>query len=165
MTTKYECAQCATKFFSRPESCGSCGCEQFDAVNQGKNSGNVVCRNCGFVGYPQKQLRGHVLITATFWLIAFFLFPSPLCIIFMLFAIVYMVSRRKGLRPYCYQCASGDVYPEGSKQYVARSAGPTKSKTESPETHMKCDDCREWILIGAKKCKHCGSMVSHGHVN
>jgi len=27
-------------------------------------------------------------------------------------------------------------------------------------THMKCPECKENILIGARKCKHCGSVVS-----
>lgn len=26
----------------------------------------------------------------------------------------------------------------------------------SPETHVKCPDCRELILKDARKCKHCG---------
>jgi hypothetical protein len=28
--------------------------------------------------------------------------------------------------------------------------------TPSPDTHVKCPDCRELILKDAKKCKHCG---------
>ncbi len=30
------------------------------------------------------------------------------------------------------------------------------SKDITPETHMRCPDCREFVRIGAKKCKHCG---------
>lgn len=28
-----------------------------------------------------------------------------------------------------------------------------------PETHMKCPDCAELILLDAKVCKHCGCRV------
>lgn len=30
------------------------------------------------------------------------------------------------------------------------------NKTPSPESHVKCPDCRELVLRDAKKCKHCG---------
>lgn len=26
----------------------------------------------------------------------------------------------------------------------------------SPDTHVKCPDCRELVLMDARKCKHCG---------
>jgi hypothetical protein len=29
----------------------------------------------------------------------------------------------------------------------------------SPDTHVKCPDCREFVLRDAKKCKHCGSAL------
>jgi len=32
-------------------------------------------------------------------------------------------------------------------------AGPT------PETHVKCPDCRELVLKDARKCKHCGCTL------
>jgi len=32
-------------------------------------------------------------------------------------------------------------------------AGPT------PETHVKCPDCRELVLKDARKCKHCGCAL------
>lgn len=32
-------------------------------------------------------------------------------------------------------------------------AGPT------PETHVKCPDCRELVLRDARKCKHCGCKL------
>jgi len=32
----------------------------------------------------------------------------------------------------------------------------TTSKDITPETHMRCPDCKEFVRIGAKKCKHCG---------
>ncbi len=32
-------------------------------------------------------------------------------------------------------------------------------KTPTPDTHKRCPDCRELILMDAKKCKHCGCLV------
>lgn len=32
-------------------------------------------------------------------------------------------------------------------------AGPT------PDTHVKCPDCRELVLKDARKCKHCGCAL------
>lgn len=29
----------------------------------------------------------------------------------------------------------------------------------SPETHVKCPDCRELVLRDARKCKHCGCAL------
>lgn len=29
----------------------------------------------------------------------------------------------------------------------------------TPETHVKCPDCRELVLRDARKCKHCGSSL------
>lgn len=32
----------------------------------------------------------------------------------------------------------------------------------TPNTHITCPDCREPILIGASRCKHCGtSLIPH----
>ena len=29
----------------------------------------------------------------------------------------------------------------------------------TPETHVKCPDCRELVLADARKCKHCGTAL------
>ena len=29
----------------------------------------------------------------------------------------------------------------------------------TPETHVKCPDCRELVLHDARKCKHCGTAL------
>lgn len=34
------------------------------------------------------------------------------------------------------------------------------SVTVSPETHVKCPDCRELVLKDARKCKHCGCTLT-----
>ncbi len=31
-----------------------------------------------------------------------------------------------------------------------------KSGAPNPDTHVKCPDCREFVLKDARKCKHCG---------
>ena len=38
---------------------------------------------------------------------------------------------------------------------VATSAGPQPT----PDTHVKCPDCRELVLKDARKCKHCGCSL------
>jgi len=38
---------------------------------------------------------------------------------------------------------------------LIKDTSPT-SKDITPETHMRCPDCKEFVRIGAKKCKHCG---------
>jgi len=31
--------------------------------------------------------------------------------------------------------------------------------TATPDTHVRCPDCRELIRIDARKCKHCGCSL------
>lgn len=33
----------------------------------------------------------------------------------------------------------------------------------TPETHVRCPDCRELVRADAKKCKHCGSALVPQH--
>jgi len=30
----------------------------------------------------------------------------------------------------------------------------------SPETHVRCPDCRELVYVDARKCKHCGTILT-----
>lgn len=39
----------------------------------------------------------------------------------------------------------------------ARSASPQPTAAPTPETHVRCPDCRELVYKDARKCKHCGS--------
>jgi len=41
---------------------------------------------------------------------------------------------------------------------VASSNNSTPAQT--PETHVKCPDCRELVLKDARKCKHCGTALT-----
>jgi hypothetical protein len=34
-----------------------------------------------------------------------------------------------------------------------------KEVAPTPETHVKCPDCRELVLHDARKCKHCGCAL------
>lgn len=35
-----------------------------------------------------------------------------------------------------------------------------KKDGPTPETHVKCPDCRELVLRDARKCKHCGCQLT-----
>lgn len=48
----------------------------------------------------------------------------------------------------CSVCGSTSVSTS-----VPRGAGI------SPDTHVKCPDCRELVLKDARKCKHCGTAL------
>lgn len=37
---------------------------------------------------------------------------------------------------------------------------PSIKDRATPETHVRCPDCRELVLIGAKVCKHCGAKLT-----
>jgi hypothetical protein len=37
---------------------------------------------------------------------------------------------------------------------------PNFEDPPDPQTHVKCPECREFILKDARKCKHCGSVIS-----
>jgi len=37
--------------------------------------------------------------------------------------------------------------------------GKVKEEGPSPETHIRCPDCAEYILKEAKVCKHCGCKL------
>lgn len=34
----------------------------------------------------------------------------------------------------------------------------------TPDTHVRCPDCREFVFIEAAKCKHCGTKLNPGAV-
>ena len=48
----------------------------------------------------------------------------------------------------------GIIFCAVSKNLAIKAEiGPT------PDTHVKCPDCRELILKDARKCKHCGTSL------
>ena len=42
---------------------------------------------------------------------------------------------------------------------LIKDTSPT-SNDITPETHMTCPDCKEFVRIGARKCKHCGCIFT-----
>lgn len=51
----------------------------------------------------------------------------------------------------CSQC--------GANKGLFFTTGGKKSSQVSPDTHLKCPDCRELVLKDARKCKHCGCAL------
>lgn len=42
---------------------------------------------------------------------------------------------------------------------VLPSRKPTSNSTPHPDTHVRCPDCREFVLRDARVCKHCGCKL------
>lgn len=40
-----------------------------------------------------------------------------------------------------------------------KRAAAARAATPTPETHVKCPECREFVLRDARKCKHCGTAL------
>lgn len=38
----------------------------------------------------------------------------------------------------------------------SQKAAPRDPNAPSPDTHVRCPDCREFVYKDARKCKHCG---------
>lgn len=38
----------------------------------------------------------------------------------------------------------------------SQKAPPADPNAPSPDTHVRCPDCREFVYKDARKCKHCG---------
>lgn len=107
-----------------------------------ENAMKVICRNCGLVAHSQRRLKGNVLITLILLLCA--IVPG----------IIYMIWRRSGLKNSCFKCASENVFPVDSDAAVELMESKTPRGTQ-----MRCPECKEWIINGARKCKHCGSAI------
>lgn len=39
------------------------------------------------------------------------------------------------------------------------AAAVSDAERATPETHVRCPDCRELVRMDARKCKHCGSAL------
>lgn len=101
-------------------------------------SREYVCCACGTRGVPVKKLRGSTWITLL--LLLFYLVPG----------LIYMIWRRGGRSHECAKCGSSEVIPVDS---------PRANQIATPDTHVKCPDCRELVLRDARKCKHCGCAL------
>lgn len=106
----------------------------------------VKCNQCGHVG--ASKLRGSA------W-ISFFLF----CFVMMVPGVIYMIWRRGGLGV-CGSCGSDNVILNTVAQAQANAKQNNISSIESTADQVRCPECRELIRFDAKKCKHCGSVVT-----
>lgn len=102
------------------------------------DAGQMLCSRCGTKGVPVRPLRGSTLITII------------LLICFFVPGLIYMIWRRGG-KPACAACGSDALIPVGS---------PAAAGVITPQTHVKCPDCRELVLHDARKCKHCGCALT-----
>ncbi len=76
---------------------------------------------------------------------------------FGLWLIVWLfVSRLRFGGWVCTQCGSEDVTTNVPGNAAAMPAVPPGV---SPLTHVRCPDCREFVLAEARKCKHCGTAL------
>jgi RNA polymerase subunit RPABC4/transcription elongation factor Spt4 len=107
----------------------------------------MICRNCGHTGHPERRLKGHFLITVI--LLLCYIIPG----------IIYMIWRRAGVRDSCTKCGSENIVDAASPAGVAAA-----HEMFSPNTHVKCPDCKELVRKDANKCKHCGTSLTPGAV-
>ncbi|MES2959779.1 MAG: hypothetical protein V4792_16440 [Pseudomonadota bacterium] len=42
---------------------------------------------------------------------------------------------------------------------AVRGNKPEEPAQPSPRSHVKCPDCREFVMKDARKCKHCGAPL------
>lgn len=127
----------------------------------------VECIACGHVGAP--KTKGSFIITII--LLCFGFIPG----------LIYEVWRRSGGKV-CSACGSGNVRlyvprPVQAQQQprvdalqnktqlvatdmFAHNAGNKAQLNDDGVEQKNCPDCRELIRFDARKCKHCGSMVS-----
>ena len=99
----------------------------------------IFCRNCGHFGEPERSNRGHVLISLL--LLCTFIIPG----------IIYIVWRRSDPHLRCERCGSIDTVAHNSP-YAAQLL----NDRITPETHVRCPDCKELVRHDAIRCKHCG---------
>ena len=104
----------------------------------------MPCKNCGEPTPHESPSTSHVLhlllsvITVGFWLPVWLLMA--------------LNNRNQAT---CTVCGR-------EVGLFGRSRGGVKGMKPTPETHVKCPDCRELVLREARVCKHCGcKLVPH----
>lgn len=86
---------------------------------------------------------------------------------FMLAFVVGVAASRKGRSGFGWFLLAAVISPliAGLLVLLAsdrREPGPPKDELGNaitPETHVKCPDCRELVRRDARKCKHCGTAL------
>lgn len=101
----------------------------------------MYCDNCGKETLHVQPSTSHLLhlvlsvITFGAWLIVWI--------------IIALNNKNQG---HCVECGR-EVGVLGSTR------GGNKVVKPTPETHVKCPDCRELVLNEARVCKHCGCKL------
>lgn len=102
------------------------------------------CTRCGTDAPPRTVTRGSIFIEILLWLC--FLVPG----------LIYSIWRLTTRHQACAACGSPELVPMGSPAAMGATGGHVLA---TPETHVKCPDCRELVLKDARKCKHCGTAL------
>ena len=96
------------------------------------------CMTCGTDAQATDYTKGSIWIEVVLWLC--FIVPG----------LIYSIWRQTNKATKCPACGSGHLVPQSS---------PAATNSVSPDTHVKCPDCRELVLKDARKCKHCGCAL------
>lgn len=100
----------------------------------------MACTACGHRGPTKAQTRGAILIEIVLWLL--FIVPG----------LIYSLWRLSTRRQVCMACGNAALVPLDSPVGAA-------GVLPSAQTHVRCPDCREFVLKDARKCKHCGTTL------
>ncbi len=109
-------------------------------------AGQVVeCIACGHVGVAGKKGSTGVLLL--------------LLMIFFPVGILYWLSNRGG--GVCSACKSNNIKLYIPQAKIRQQQPQTQQLTQQSNVQqVQCPDCREYIRYDARKCKHCGTMIS-----
>jgi hypothetical protein len=103
--------------------------------------GRYVCRSCGS-RFNEPKMRGNGWIELILYVF-----------VFIVGGVIYSIWRRSGQNKECPQC--------GARAFRLASEGIPQQKPNAPTgpPRVPCPECMEPIMPGARKCKHCGSVL------
>jgi hypothetical protein len=79
--------------------------------------------------------------------------------IWFLFGIVCMIIASVKERSGCGWFILGCLFGPFALVVAALPALTDEASKPNPWTHLKCPDCREFVLKDARVCKHCGCKL------